>query len=86
MKVTLSLDEGLVKEAWKIAVRRDTTLTGLIRDYLEKLAGESAASGGKRQQVAALEQSFRQLQIRVGERGWRRDELYHRSHAMRPRS
>ena len=81
MKVTLSLDEGLVREIRKIAAHRDTTLAGLIRDYLEKLAGESAASGGKRQQVEALEQSFRQLQIRVGKRTWRRGDLHNRSQA-----
>ena len=45
MNVTLSLDDKLVKEVRKIAVERDTTLTGLVREYLEKLATENAASG-----------------------------------------
>jgi hypothetical protein len=34
MNVTLSLDDRLVKEVRKIAVEQDTTLTGLVRDYL----------------------------------------------------
>jgi len=44
MNITLSLDERLVKEVRKIAVERDTTLTGLVREYLEKLAAESATT------------------------------------------
>ena len=37
MNLTLSLDDELVKKARKIAVERDTTLTGMVRGYLEKL-------------------------------------------------
>jgi hypothetical protein len=48
MNITLSLDEKLVKEVRKIAVERDTTLTGLVREYLEKLTAESAAKGRQR--------------------------------------
>jgi hypothetical protein len=33
MNITLSIDDDLVKEARKIAVERDTTLTGLVRSY-----------------------------------------------------
>ena len=35
MNITLSLDDKLVKGVRKIAVERDTTLTGLVRAYLE---------------------------------------------------
>jgi predicted transcriptional regulator len=42
MNITLSLDDDLVKKVRKIAVERDTTLTGMARDYLEKLATEDA--------------------------------------------
>ena len=48
MNVTLSLDEELVKEVRKIAAERDTTLTGLFREYLEALAAENTATGRKR--------------------------------------
>ena len=47
MNVTLSLDDRVVKEVRKIAVERDTTLTGLVREYLEKLVADHAASGRK---------------------------------------
>jgi Family of unknown function (DUF6364) len=79
MNVTLSLDDNLVKEVRKIAVDRDTTLTGLVRDYLERLATENAASGRRRREREVLERSFGQLRIKVGKRTWKREDLYDRS-------
>jgi hypothetical protein len=79
MNITLSLEDDLVKEVRKIAVEQDTTLTGLIRDYLEKLAAEHAASGRRRRERNALERSFDQFQFKVGRRAWRREDLYARS-------
>ena len=38
INVTLSLLDHLVKEIRKIAVERDTTLTGMVREYLERVA------------------------------------------------
>jgi hypothetical protein len=79
MNVTLSLDDKLVKELRKLAVDRDTTLTGLVRDYLEKLAAESATSGRKRRELEALERSFKQFHRKLGNRTWKREDLYVRS-------
>jgi hypothetical protein len=79
MNITLSLDEKLVRNVRKIAVENDTTLTGLIRAHLERLAAEHAASGRKRREREALERSFSQFQFRVGKKTWRREDLYARS-------
>lgn len=79
MNVTLSLDEELIKKVRKIAVERDTTLTGMVRDYLEKLAAEEAASGRRRREREALERSFETCQFKVGKRTWKRADLYARS-------
>jgi hypothetical protein len=79
MNITLSLDEKLVKDVRKIAVENDTTLTGLIRDHLERLATEHAASGRKRREREALERSFSKFQFRVGKKTWKREDLYARS-------
>jgi len=78
MNITLSLDEKLVKDVRKIAVEKDTTLTGLIRAHLEQLAAEHAASGRKRREREALERSFSQFQFRVGKKTWKREDLYAR--------
>lgn len=79
MNITLSIDEELVKQVRKIAIERDTTLTGLVRAYLQELAAENARSGRKRRELEALERSFDQLHIHIGERTWKREDLYERS-------
>jgi hypothetical protein len=79
MNITLSLEDKLVKEVRKIAVERDTTLTGLVRDFLENLAAEHDSSGRKRREREALEQSFARLRFHVGKRNWKREDLHIRS-------
>jgi hypothetical protein len=79
MNLTLSLDDELVKTARKIAVERDTTLTGMVREYLEKLAAEDAVTGRRRREREALERSFEAFQFNIGKRTWKRPDLYARS-------
>jgi Family of unknown function (DUF6364) len=78
MNITLSLDDKLVKEVRKIAVDQDTTLTGLVREYLEKLAAESARSGRKQEELAALRRTFEKYRFTIGDRTWKRADLYER--------
>ena len=84
MNITLSLDDDLVREVRKIAVERDTTLTGLVRAHLQELAAEHAKSGRKRRQLEALEESFRTLQFNMGEKTWTREDLHQRGSHNRP--
>lgn len=79
MNVTLSLDPDLVRKIRKIAVERDTTLTGLIRRNLEDLVDEDATSGRRRRERRALEESFVKFAFRVGKPTWKRSDLYARS-------
>jgi hypothetical protein len=78
MNVTLALEDDLVKKVRKIAVDRDTTLTAMIRDYLETIAAEEAASGRKRREREALERTFEKFQFKVGKHNWKRADLYAR--------
>jgi hypothetical protein len=80
MNVTLSLDDDLVKKVRKIAVERDTTLTGLIRQHLETLAAAEADAEAefKRRQLEKLKESFDRLPLRVGKITWKREDLYER--------
>jgi hypothetical protein len=79
MKLTLSLDAKLMKQIRKIAADRNTTVSGLIRDHLEQLAASSGKSGSRRAELHALERTFERFQISVGERNWKREDLYTRS-------
>lgn len=76
MNITLSLDDKLVKEVRKVAVERDTTLTGLVREYLQQLAAENAVSGRRRREREALERTFAEFQFNMGKRTWKREDLY----------
>jgi hypothetical protein len=72
----MTIDADLLKRARKVAIDRDTTLTGLIRDYLRDLVEHEEL---QRQIAAAeLEQMFAKSTAEVGERTWTRDELHER--------
>lgn len=79
MNITLTLNDKLVKEVRKIAADRETTLTGLVRAYLEQVAEENAKSGRKKRELEALERSFELVKVQLGKRNWRREDLYERS-------
>ena len=79
MNVTLSLEDDLVKKVRRIAAERDTTMTAMIRHYLEQVAAETAASARRRREQDALERSFRELRFPVGKRTWTREDLHGRS-------
>lgn len=79
MNITLSLPDELVKRVRKIAVDRDTTLTGLIRVYLMEIARLDSAAGRKRREHDALDRTFEQFQYNVGKRTWKRQDLHERS-------
>ncbi|MFY9723945.1 MAG: DUF6364 family protein [Bryobacteraceae bacterium] len=79
MNVTLTLEDDLVKKVRKIAAERETTLTGMVRDYLENTAASEAASGRRRRERAALERSFETIEFRIGKRTWKRADLHVRA-------
>ena len=72
--ITMSIDGELLKKARKIAVDRDTSLTGLIRSYLEELVEKEEVL----KEVAAneLESLFLSSNAVVGKKTWTRDELH----------
>jgi Family of unknown function (DUF6364) len=73
MNVTLSLDERTVSRARKRAQALGKSLNQLIREYLQRLAGEDDADAS----IA----EFKRLCGTGDSRGWRfnRDELHERS-------
>jgi len=78
MNVKLTLNDALVKEVRKIAAERDTTLTGLVRQYLQQIVAENARSGPNRRELEALHRSFEKFQFRLGKRTWTRADLHER--------
>lgn len=76
--LTLAIDDRIVKEARKIALDRETTLTKLVRDYLEKLVAENSSTE-KQRAVDQLNESFKRYQVHVGKRTWNRADLHERT-------
>jgi len=73
--ITLSVDEAVLKEARRIAVEQDTTVNGLVRRYLEELAGEKRKRARARRDLLKL---LPQMKARVGRINWSREELHAR--------
>lgn len=73
MNLTLSVDKQLVSRARKKANALGKSLNEVIRDYLQRLAGEDDSE-------QSIEE-FRRLSSRGNSRGWHfdRDEIHERS-------
>jgi hypothetical protein len=64
VRITVSLDDRLVEKLRKIAVEQHITLSGMIREHLEKIAAEDAATSYcKRRVHVALERSFEKFRF-----------------------
>lgn len=74
--LTLAINEDLLKKARKIAIDRNTTVTGLIRKYLTHLVNQEDIN--KREAVSELESIFNQSQAVIGDITWKREDLYAR--------
>ena len=74
--ITMSIDDELLKEARKIAVEKDTSLTGLIRGYLKELVEKEVVL--KEMATLELEAIFASSEAVVGEKTWSRDDLHAR--------
>lgn len=74
--VTMTLEEGLLRKARKVAMEKGASLTALIRDYLAALVDREDAR--KSQAVKRLEKLWRTSKAVVGPMHWTRDDLHDR--------
>ena len=72
--ITLSVDEETIKKVRKIAVDKNTTLTAMVREFLQSVADSDAAE--KKQALRKLRKTFQELSRDMGARTWTRDDLY----------
>jgi hypothetical protein len=75
MRLTLSIDDEMVKRARELAKQRGTSLNQMIRDYLSTLAGEPSAE----ELIARLEQHWATSRGSSGSERWTREEIHDRS-------
>ena len=74
--ITLSVDDEIIKKVRKVVVDKNTTLTAMVREFLQSVADSNAAE--KKQAVKKLQKSFQGLSRDMGTRTWTRDDLYER--------
>jgi len=72
--ITLSVDDRIIKKVRKIAIEKNTTLTAMVRDYLEQVAARDESE--KQKTLDALSKSFGRLSRDMGKRTWCREDLY----------
>lgn len=74
--ITMAIDDKLLKKARKIAVDKDTTVTGLIREYLETLVLREDSA--KKETISELSALLERSEAVVGNKKWTRDDLHER--------
>ena len=74
--ITMAIDEHLLKRARKAASAKNKSLNALIRNYLQQLA--TTEENNKNKAIKELGTLLNSSKAIVGEKTWRRDELYER--------
>jgi len=74
--ITMTIDDTVIKKVKKIAIEKNTTLTGLVRDYLNGVAKREDSR--TEEIISQLSEIMNSADIEVGEITWKRDELHER--------
>lgn len=74
--ITLNVDDEVIKKVRKIAIDKNTTLTAMVREYLNSVAARDDQK--KQESVKRLRQSFHSLSRDMGKRKWSREDLHER--------
>ena len=76
MKITMRIDEEIVKKVRKIAIDKNTTLTAMVRDYMTSIATSDAAA--RKADADKLMETFEKVSRDMGPPTWSREDLYDR--------
>jgi len=71
----LTIDEGLIRAARKVALDRNTSVNNLVRGFLETIVAES---GEQRAAMMHIEELFHDKPFAIGKKRWTRAELHER--------
>ena len=72
--LTLAIDEDILREARAVALKRETSVNALVREYLRRLAREEGARAEARREILSMIGTFEgSVGSRVG-----REELHER--------
>lgn len=74
--MTMTIDERVLKKARKLAVEKNTTLSAMVRTYLQNLT--TRVDEEKETVISELKRAFDIRGVVVGQRYWRRENLHER--------
>ncbi len=73
--ITLSVDEDVLATVRRVAAERNSTVNGLVREYLKNIAEHEDRAKKARARLLELASKSR---ARMGEKTWSREDLYDR--------
>ena len=73
--ITLAMDDEVLDRVRVIAAERKTTINGLVRDYLTRIAETEDRASRVADRIEVLRRKSR---LEVGPITWKRDDLYER--------
>jgi len=71
--ITLAVDENVLKAVRRYAAQRDTTVNGLVREHLERIAARESRA---HEAIKRLRELSEKSKGEVGEITWTRDDLH----------
>ena len=74
--ITMAIDQDLLEKVKKIAVDKNTTISGLIRLYLNNLVEQEEKN--KNEIISELNQIFNHSKAVIGNKNWNREDLHER--------
>ena len=72
--ITLKVDDEIIKKVRKVAIDENSTMTAMIRKYLQSIADRESPEIERK--IALLEKNFHYLERNMRKRTWSRDDLY----------
>ena len=73
--ITLSVDEDVLSAVRKYAAERNSSVNGLVREFLGSIAEREDRAKKARRRIRELSESS---EARIGSKTWSRDELHAR--------
>jgi hypothetical protein len=74
--ITLAVEDDVLSAVRKYAAERSTTVNGLVRDYLMRLATQEDKAAAARAKLVELS---RDSDLGIGEITWKREDLHERA-------
>ena len=74
--ITMAIDQDLLEKVKKIAVDKNTTISGLIRLYLNNLVEQEEKN--KNEIISELNKIFNHSKAVIGNKNWNREDLHER--------